>query len=500
MPTPENPIPTPDSPPPPPRLKSLNPRRNPARILAAAFLLAAAAALLLLLSSPAPGHAQTTGRLLLGNTGSTISGVNVGANDTTQPFKTGKNPTGYTLTRIQIHASALTGTTTAPSASEITVTLRADSSGDPAGTALATFSFPDTWTPGALNEFTLATAYDLDPDTPYHIHITATKRVTVRLSVVSQVDAGSASDWSFSAQSYLDADGDWVTGNNPLAMELHGTIKATAPGAPTGLTATEGHHVVKLEWTPPADNGGSPITGYEYTVIEGDPFFATGSTGTSHILDNLADGDHPFRVRAVNSIGKGEWSSAVTFTIGPASVQIIRLTTTGAIEGADAVFRLVASKPALSSSKPLNVRVLVSESEDMVASADEGAQTVSFAVGETAAVLSVPTVDDGAVESDSVVTAAIQTDADYTVGTISSATVTVADAESTPGAPTGLTFTEGHRVVQLEWTAPANDGGSPITGYEGRFDWPGNIGGPVRFPLGDSTSHTLVDHQDCIDG
>ena len=39
----------------------------------------------------------------------------------------------------------------------------------------------------------------------------------------------------------------------------------TVPGAPTGLTVTEGHHAVQLDWTAPADNGGSPITGYEYT-------------------------------------------------------------------------------------------------------------------------------------------------------------------------------------------------------------------------------------------
>ena len=485
--------------PPPPRLKSLNPRRNPARILAAAVLLAAAAALLLLLSSPAPGHAQTTDQLLLGNTGGTsgLGSVNVGASDTTQPFKTGKNPTGYTLTRIQLGTDPLSGDDTAPSASEITVTLRADSSGDPAGSALATFSFPDTWTPGSpttgggLNEFTLATAYDLDPDTTYHIHIAATKRVHVNRSAASQVDGGSASGWSFSAQSYLDADGDWVAGTGALTMELHGTIKATVPGKPTGLTATDGHRAVKVDWTAPAD-GGSPITGYEYTIDDGATddgatFVATGSTGTSHILDNLAVGTYAFRVRAVNAVGEGDLSSAVTFYLVPASVIIVGFGAT--IEGADAVFTLIASKPVLSSSKPLNVRVSVSESGDMVASADEGAQTVSFALNATTAKLLVPTMDDGAAESDSVVTMAIQTDADYTVGAPSSSTVTVSDAESLPGPPTGVTASEGHRVVELDWTAPANDGGSAITRYAGRFSWPGNS---VILSLGDSTSYTLL--------
>ena len=468
---------------PPPVANSVT-RRAP---LFLTVLLAAAAALLLLLSSPAPGHAQTTGRLLLGNTGNTSGGINVGASDTTQPFKTGKNPTGYTLTRIQLGANALIGTDTAPSASEMTVTLRADSSGDPADSALATFSFPDTWTPSALNEFTLATAYDLDPDTPYHIHIAATKRVHVNRSAASQVDTGSASDWSFSAHSYLDADDGWTARTDALTMELHGTIKATAPGAPTGLTVTDGHRAVKLDWTAPADNGGSPITGYEYTVNDSATFVATGSTGTSHILDNLAVGTYAFLVRAVNAAGEGDLSSAVTFYLVPASVQIIGA---GArTEGDDAKFTLVASRPVLSSSKPLNVSVLVSESEDMVASAEEGAKTVSFALDETTAVLLVPTVDDGVAESNSVVTMAIQTDADYTLGVISSATVTVIDAETLPGAPTGLTFTEGHRVAELEWTAPANDGGSPITRYEGRLRWPD--GDDFLVPLGDSTSYTL---------
>ena len=262
---------------------------------------------------------------------------------------------------------------------------------------------------------------------------------------------------------------------------------ATAPGAPTGLTTTDGHRAVKVDWTAPADDGGSPITGYEYTIDDGATFVATGSTGTSHILDNLAVGTYAFLVRAVNAVGEGDLSPAVTFYNVPASVQIIGA---GArIEGDDAKFTLVASRPALSASKPLNVSVLVSESGDMVASADEGTKTVSFALDATTAVLLVPTVDDGAAESNSVVTMAIQPDADYTLGTISSGTVTMSDAETLPGAPTGVTASEGHRVVELDWTAPTNDGGSAITRYVGRFSWPGNS---VNVSLGDSTSYTLL--------
>ena len=85
-------------------------RRNFARVLTAAVLLATVTLMALLY--PAPGHAQTTERQLLSNTGGNPLGnlnlgVIAGSKTVAQPFETGENSTGYTLTKIQIQGSSV---------------------------------------------------------------------------------------------------------------------------------------------------------------------------------------------------------------------------------------------------------------------------------------------------------------------------------------------------------------------------------------------------------
>ena len=56
----------------------------------------------------------------------------------------------------------------------------------------------------------------------------------------------------------------WALSANPGGQPgaANGGAVVTAPGAPTIGTATAGNASATVTWTPPANNGGSPITGY----------------------------------------------------------------------------------------------------------------------------------------------------------------------------------------------------------------------------------------------
>ena len=121
---------------------------------------------------------------------------------------------------------------------------------------------------------------------------------------------------------------------------------------------------------------------------------------------------------------------------------------------------------------------------------------MSFAMGDTTATLSVPTVDDGVVESDSVVTAAIQTNTDYTVGTDGSGTVSVADNDTTANNPaTGRPVISGTAQVGETLTAAtgsiADTDGLTTPGYT--VQWVRVDGGTeTDIPGATSSTYTLV--------
>ena len=84
------------------------------------------------------------------------------------------------------------------------------------------------------------------------------------------------------------------------------TPTTTAPDAPESLSFTRGDQQVTLRWRAPPNDGGDPITHYEYEQDGSGIWISTGSTDTSHTVMGLNNGQtYMFRVRAVNALGNG---------------------------------------------------------------------------------------------------------------------------------------------------------------------------------------------------
>jgi len=121
--------------------------------------------------------------------------------------------------------------------------------------------------------------------------------------------------------------------------ELYKAVKtssyryATVPDAPTNLATAPLDNAVRLTWTAPANNGGTPITDYviQYSADGGitwSTYSHIASTSTTVTIPFLTPTTYTFRVAAVNAIGTGAYSATATGQIryitlsAPTSVDI----------------------------------------------------------------------------------------------------------------------------------------------------------------------------------
>jgi Ca2+-binding RTX toxin-like protein len=233
---------------------------------------------------------------------------------------------------------------------------------------------------------------------------------------------------------------------------------ATVPAAPSIGTATAGDGQATVQWTP-GSNGGSAITGYSVKVLDAanlqvGALLPATAGATSLVVTGLTNGStYHFQVLALNSVGAGPFSAssnAVT-PVGAPGAPTIGTATAG---NASATVRWTA--PVSNGGSAItgySVQVL------NVGNAQVGALRTA-AAGATSLV--VTGLTNGTTYH--FVVSAVNANGTG-APSISSNPVTPA---TTPGAPTIRPATAGNASATVNWTAPANNGGSAITGYQVR--------------------------------
>ncbi len=253
-----------------------------------------------------------------------------------------------------------------------------------------------------------------------------------------------------------------ASGLGPWTDPESATTTAGIPGVPRRLTATAvGGSAIDLEWTAPASVAGSAsVTGYhiEWSADGRSSWtrLASDHSPTGYRDDGLDPGTtRYYRVAAVNQHGQGPWTTERVSA------------TTSSLPGRPTRLRAEARGPstiALEWNAPSGGGSVTGYTIEWSSTGRSGWQSLVANTRNARTTYTDTRLDPGTTRYYRV--AAINSAGTGPWSAVASATTEV----TVPGAPTRLTATapigeEGTEQIHLRWSAPASNGGSPITGY-----------------------------------
>src|SRR6266852_6389682 len=241
-------------------------------------------------------------------------------------------------------------------------------------------------------------------------------------------------------------------GPGPLSNEASAT-PATVPSAPQNLVASAGNGSVSLSWTAPASNGGAPVTSYNVlrsTTSGAETALSSGVTGTTYTDSSALNGTTYFyKVTAVNSAGPGAASNeaSATPTAAPTVPSAPQNLTASA---GNASVLLSWAAPASNGGAPVT-------SYNVLRSTSSGTESLL-----TSGVVGTSYTDSSALNG---ITYFYKVAAVNSVGPGPLSNEASATPATVPSAPQNLVASAGNGSVSLSWTAPASNGGAPVTSY-----------------------------------
>ncbi len=240
-----------------------------------------------------------------------------------------------------------------------------------------------------------------------------------------------------------------IVGESGLSVETS-SIPRTVPDAPQTLTVTAGDGYADLSWSAPAFDGGSSVTGhriYRGTAPGNETFLVQIGNTLGYNDTAVANGQvYYYQVTAVNVAGEGALSNEASDTPG----RIPDAPQTLTVNAGDSYATLDWLAPAFDGGFPVtNYRIYRGTSPGGCSFLTEIGNSLTF--NDTS-------VTNGQIYYYQV--SAVNSEGEGSISNEASDTPL-----AIPSSPLTPSTISGDQYVELSWTVPADNGGSPVTNY-----------------------------------
>ncbi len=240
-------------------------------------------------------------------------------------------------------------------------------------------------------------------------------------------------------------------GTGPQSAASNAVTPATLAGAPTIGTAVAGMAQATVSWTAPTSDGGSSISGYVVTpfvAAVAQPATTFNNTATTETVSGLTNGTtYTFTVAAINGVGTGPQSGSSNTAVPGIAPDAPTIGTAVAGMGQATVSW---TAPVSNGGPPITTWVVT---------AYDGFTPVKdvIVVGQNVTSRTVPGLTNGTTYRFRVRALNAAGSGPYSKAS------NTAVPGITPDAPTIGSATAGNAQATVSWTAPASNGGPPIT-------------------------------------